>query len=94
MKPDKPVMRVDFHDVPQNRFPADFHHGLRTVLGFLGYTGAVPTRKNNYFHLLNLQGNTICAADSDQPTATNGSFMSPAITWQASASLKRLSTAR
>ena len=32
----EPVVGVEFHDMPENRPPADLDHGLGPSLGFLG----------------------------------------------------------
>lgn len=39
------VMRILFHDMPEDRHPADLDHGLRAVLGFLRYPRAEAAGK-------------------------------------------------
>jgi hypothetical protein len=41
---------VAFHDMPQNRFSANFNHRFRSQMAFFGYTGAHAPRKNYNFH--------------------------------------------
>src|SRR5437879_4606646 len=44
------VTRVNVHDVPKNRLPADFHHGLGAKSGLLGQSGAETTCEYDNFH--------------------------------------------
>ena len=43
---------VKFHDMPQDRFPADLHHRLRFQMTLLTDSGSVTSRQNNCFHFL------------------------------------------
>jgi hypothetical protein len=38
-----PVLRVNLHDVPQNRTPSDWHHRLGTEFRFLAQARPQPT---------------------------------------------------
>jgi hypothetical protein len=46
----KTVVSVELHDMPEDRFCANFHHGLGAKLCFLTHAGAHATAKNNYLH--------------------------------------------
>jgi hypothetical protein len=46
----QPVMRIEHHDVPQDRVRPDFDHGLRPRLGLLGETRTQATGENDDFH--------------------------------------------
>ena len=35
----KPIMAVYFHDMPEDGFAANFHHGLGAHISFFRYTG-------------------------------------------------------
>jgi hypothetical protein len=43
-------MGIHFHDMPEDRLPADWHHGFRAKLRFLPKSRAFTTAKNDYFH--------------------------------------------
>ena len=44
------MMRIHFHDVPQNRLAADFDHRFGLQMRFLADTRAQPACQNNGFH--------------------------------------------
>src|SRR6185369_13027250 len=44
------VCGIDLHDVPQNRFPADFDHWLRMGVRFFADTGAVASSEDYCLH--------------------------------------------
>jgi hypothetical protein len=46
----KAVVRVDFHDVPQNGPAADLDHGLGSKVGFFAESRAHPSAQNDRFH--------------------------------------------
>jgi hypothetical protein len=45
------VRRVDFHDVPNDRFAADLDHGFRFGDGFFGEAGSESSGKYDCFHV-------------------------------------------
>ncbi len=47
----KPVVRVQLHDVPENRTPTHVHQRLWPELGLFAQAGAQSAAKNNYLHL-------------------------------------------
>ncbi len=46
----EPVMGIDFHDMPEDREPADLDHRLGTQMAFLRNPGPQTARQNDYFH--------------------------------------------
>ncbi len=52
------VRRVNFHDVPKNRPPADLHHRLGSDFRFLGKACSKPSRKNDRLHARSLSNLT------------------------------------
>ena len=50
MKSLMPWLRVDLHDVPQDRLAADFDHRLGTNIGFLGKPSSQATRQQYCAH--------------------------------------------
>ena len=46
------MLRIHFHNVPQDRFAADLDHRFRAKTGFFTYAGSKTTRKNHGFHLI------------------------------------------
>ena len=48
------VIRINFHDMPQNRSAADFNHRLWTQVAFLRYARSKAARQNNNFHVSSL----------------------------------------
>ena len=46
------IMAIMFHDVPDDRFATDLHHGLRAKVGFFGETGAEAPGENDDFQNL------------------------------------------
>ena len=50
MKSLMPWLRVDLHDVPQDRLAADLDHRLGTHIGFFGKTGSQTTSQQNRLH--------------------------------------------
>ena len=38
----KPVLAVNFHDMPENRLAADLHHGFWPGISLFRYTGTKP----------------------------------------------------
>src|SRR3990172_2579054 len=46
----KIILGIMFHDMPENRSPADFDHGFRFEFGFLPKSCPEATAKNDDFH--------------------------------------------
>ena len=46
----KPIVRIDLHDVPENRLAADLDHGFRSECRLLTDPRAKSARQNNDFH--------------------------------------------
>lgn len=44
------VRGIDFHDVPENRPAADFNHGLRLKVGFLGNPSSETAGEDDCLH--------------------------------------------
>src|SRR5690242_20121999 len=44
------IKGVMSHDMPEDRFTADLHHGFWALIRFLGQPRAHPTRKKRNFH--------------------------------------------
>ena len=63
------VRGVDFHDVPENRPTADFHHWLGTGLRFLHQPGSIATGENH--SLAKLHERTTVAELFDAVTSSN-----------------------
>src|SRR5208282_4498205 len=55
-KIDETIMRIQLHNVPQDRTTADFYHGLGPILSFLAQTGTEPSAQHYYFHEILLAG--------------------------------------
>ena len=45
------IVRIDFHDVPEDRLAADLHHGLGLEIGLLADPGAEAAGKDDCFHV-------------------------------------------
>ena len=45
------IIGIKFHDMPENRFVADFYHGLWFQYTFFADAGAETTCKYYYFHV-------------------------------------------
>ena len=52
MKSLMPWLRVDLHDVPQDRLAADLDHRLGTNIGFLGKPGSQAAGQQYCAHLI------------------------------------------
>ena len=63
-------MSVGFHDMPNNRAIADWHHRLGPILGLLAKTRALAAAENNDFHLFISNGDTIFLIGNTKTTTT------------------------
>jgi hypothetical protein len=50
------IVRVQLHDMPQDRTTADFHHGLGPILGFFAQASPEPSAQHHDFHETLLAG--------------------------------------
>src|SRR5208282_2820850 len=59
----KTAVRVQLHNMPQDRTTADFDHGLGTIFCFLAQTGTEPSAQHHYFHEILLGGTSASFPD-------------------------------
>jgi hypothetical protein len=47
----EPVCSIMFHDVLQDGFPSNFHHGFGLVIGFFTQAHTMPAAEDDDFHI-------------------------------------------
>src|SRR5207253_1596512 len=84
------VMRVDAHDVPDDRPAADLDHRLRTVLGLFPQTGAPPAAQDHDRDLrLWFQRRHGGGTDSSGRSTRAAYIWSAGVAWAAGCSISR-----